>query len=59
MHILFVTGEYPPMPGGVGAYTQELAMALRNLDLQVSVLTSERAANPAASHQHGVRVLPV
>ena len=29
LHIMFVTGEYPPMPGGVGAYTHELAKALR------------------------------
>lgn len=60
MHIMFVTGEYPPMPGGVGAYTQELARALRLLDVQVSVLTSEAAADPAAINQAAqVRVLPV
>lgn len=59
MHIMFVTGEYPPMPGGVGAYTQELARALRNLDVQVSVLTSERAADPTVVQTNGVRVLPV
>ena len=45
-HVLFVTGEYPPMAGGVGAYTQALAQALGDLDVKVSVLTST-AAGPA------------
>jgi glycosyltransferase involved in cell wall biosynthesis len=59
MRILFVTGEYPPMQGGVGAYTQELARALRALDVQVNVLTCEQAAAPDAGMQaDGVRVLP-
>jgi glycosyltransferase involved in cell wall biosynthesis len=58
-HIMFVTGEYPPMAGGVGAYTHELAKALRNLGVQVSVLTSEAACDPAtAVHCGGCRVLP-
>ncbi len=60
LHIMFVTGEYPPMPGGVGAYTHELAKALRGLDVQVSVLTAEAAADPSvAANPQGVRVLPV
>jgi glycosyltransferase involved in cell wall biosynthesis len=40
MHILFVTAEYPPVPGGVGAYTGELGRSLAGLGCQVSVLTS-------------------
>ena len=43
-HILFVTGEYPPMSGGVGAYTAEVAAALAQRGWQVSVLTSAAAA---------------
>ena len=43
MHILLVTGEYPPMQGGVGAYTAALAQALSALGVQVSVLTDRRA----------------
>lgn len=39
MHILFVTGEYPPMPGGVGAYTAELAQALGHLGITISIIT--------------------
>ena len=42
MHILFVTGEYPPLAGGVGAYTAELRRALLAKGVQVSVLTDQR-----------------
>lgn len=59
MHILFVTGEYPPMQGGVGAYTRELARALYSLHVRVSVLTSQRAAQPNCAEFDGcIRVLP-
>ena len=40
MHIMFVTGEYPPQQGGVGAYTAELGRALAELGVRVSVVTS-------------------
>jgi glycosyltransferase involved in cell wall biosynthesis len=57
---MFVTGEYPPMPGGVGAYTQELAKGLRSLGVQITILTAEAACDPAtAVHGGGCRVLPV
>ena len=60
LHIMFVTGEYPPMPGGVGAYTHELAKALRGLGVQVTILTAEAACDPeTAVHCGGCRVLPV
>lgn len=44
MRILFVTGSYPPMKCGVGAYTQKLAhsLALRG-ECKVMVLTDRRA----------------
>lgn len=54
MRILLVTGEYPPMQGGVGAYTQALGTALGRLGTQVSVLTARGAAlspRPADSPQ--------
>jgi len=38
MHILLITGEYPPMQGGVGDYTRELARAFVALGHQTSVL---------------------
>ncbi len=40
MHIMFVTGEYPPQQGGVGAYTAELGRALVEQGVRVSVVTS-------------------
>lgn len=43
MRILFVTGEFPPMQGGVGDYTREIALALTKLGCQVHVATSVQA----------------
>ena len=47
MHILFVTGEYPPRHGGVGAYTAALAATLAAQQQQVSVLTTQHGHAPA------------
>ncbi len=41
MHILFVTAEYPPLPGGLGAYTAALGHALQAQGQQVSILTGD------------------
>lgn len=57
VHVLFITGEYPPMQGGVGAYTAELGTALAALGAEVSVLTSTQAG--AQRVERGVHVLPV
>ncbi|HSN77929.1 MAG TPA: glycosyltransferase family 4 protein [Anaerolineae bacterium] len=43
MRVLFVTGEYPPMQGGVGDYTWSLGRALTALGVDVHVLTSYEA----------------
>jgi glycosyltransferase involved in cell wall biosynthesis len=43
MRVLFVTGEFPPMQGGVGDYTRELGLALRSLGCEVHVVTSRQA----------------
>ena len=40
VRILFVSGEYPSMQGGVGDYTQRLSRALGALGADVHVLTS-------------------
>lgn len=40
MRILFITGEYPPQPGGVGDYTQRLAQHLTIAGHEVITLTS-------------------
>ena len=48
-HILFITGEYPPLTGGVGAYTRKLAHALVDLGWQASVLTTAQLAEQTAA----------
>ncbi len=37
-----VTTEYPPMPGGVGRYTENLTKSLRKMGLEVYVLCNEK-----------------
>jgi glycosyltransferase involved in cell wall biosynthesis len=39
MRVLFITGEYPAMQGGVGDYTRQLSRALGALGVDVHVLT--------------------
>lgn len=43
MRIGFITGEYPPTEGGVGAFTHELAVALAALGHEIHILTHRRA----------------
>ena len=43
MKIGLVTGEYPPMEGGVGAFTRELAKEFSRTGNEVHVITSRRA----------------
>lgn len=40
MRILFITGEYPPQPGGVGDYTQRLAQTLASAGIEAITLTA-------------------
>lgn len=49
LRIGLVTGEYPPMEGGVGAYTRELAAALAALGHEVHVITDRRARPEGAT----------
>jgi glycosyltransferase involved in cell wall biosynthesis len=44
MRVGLVTGEYAPMPGGVGDFTRELGAALVALGAEVHVITVDRAA---------------
>lgn len=46
MRIGWITGEYPPMQGGVGAYTQILAQQIRDLGHACLIFTDQRAASP-------------
>ena len=41
MHILLISGEYPPMQGGVGDYTREMAREFAAQGHQASVLTPD------------------
>ncbi|MBN1136182.1 MAG: glycosyltransferase family 4 protein [Anaerolineae bacterium] len=43
MKVLFVTGEFPPMQGGVGDYTREIGLALGDLGCEVAVASSTQA----------------
>lgn len=54
MKVLFVSGEFPPMQGGVGDYTRELGLALAEQGCTVQVLTSA-----AAGAVEGLAVYPV
>ncbi len=56
MRILFVTGEYPAMQGGVGDYTRRLSQALGAQGADVHVLTHSDAGGdhlrvPAAAYE--------
>ncbi|MCA9970558.1 MAG: glycosyltransferase family 4 protein, partial [Anaerolineales bacterium] len=51
MRIGLVTGEYPPMEGGVGAFTRELARALADLGHEIHVLTSREARPKTADRR--------
>lgn len=42
MRILFITGEYPPQPGGVGDYTQRLAQTLASAGHEAITLTATK-----------------
>jgi glycosyltransferase involved in cell wall biosynthesis len=58
MKLGLVTGEFPPMQGGVGDYTHELARALAALGVEVHVITDTRCKNtdlpPSTFHLHPV-----
>jgi glycosyltransferase involved in cell wall biosynthesis len=58
MHILLISGEYPPMQGGVGDYTRELARAFVAQRHTVSVLVPSALADAYAEQAAGWRVLP-
>ena len=51
MRIGMVTGEYPPLQGGVGDYTRELAQALLVLGHEIHVITDARCAEERPSSQ--------
>lgn len=46
MRVGLVTGEFPPMEGGVGAFTEQLGRALHELGHEVHFITSRIARPP-------------
>jgi glycosyltransferase involved in cell wall biosynthesis len=56
MRIGLVTGEYPPMPGGIGDFSRQLAIGLARLGAEVHVITDVRGCDDGGP---GVRVHPV
>lgn len=50
LKIGLVTGEYPPLQGGVGAFTQELGQALAHQGHEIHIITSA-AARPEQKRQ--------
>lgn len=60
MRVCFLTGEYPPMRGGVGDYTREISLAMQALGVEVGVVTSRRAAaEQSVDPPAGPRVYPI
>ncbi len=49
MRILLISGEYPPMQGGVGDYTHEMGKAFIALGAEAWVLTSTQGRGPEPS----------
>ncbi|MCD6285656.1 MAG: glycosyltransferase family 4 protein [Anaerolineae bacterium] len=56
MRIGIITGEYPPMEGGVGAFTQELSLALHDLGHQIHILTTSTGAAGGETVETGLMV---
>jgi glycosyltransferase involved in cell wall biosynthesis len=56
MRIAFITGEYPPMEGGVGAFTREVARAAAKMGSEVLVVTRTGGAEVA---ELDVKVYPL
>jgi glycosyltransferase involved in cell wall biosynthesis len=57
MHIGLITGEFPPMQGGVGDFTHELGKALAAQGCRVSVITSKTAGSKRQAD--GIAVFPI
>jgi glycosyltransferase involved in cell wall biosynthesis len=56
MKVCFLTGEYPPMQGGIADHTAHLARHLIPLGVEVSVLTSRKATRHPESPISGLSV---
>jgi len=54
-----VSGEFPPLEGGVGAFTQELARALHTAGHEIHVITSRKARPAAVKQSFSTRKDPI
>jgi glycosyltransferase involved in cell wall biosynthesis len=59
MRIGLVTGEYPPLEGGVGAFTEQLARALAARGHEAHVITTRRARPADAERKPSALFEPV
>ena len=59
MRVGLVTGEYPPLEGGVGAFTEQLARALAARGHEIHVITTKRARPTDAPRQASALFAPV
>jgi len=55
MRVFLLSGEFPPLQGGMGDYTKELGQALATLGVEVHVMTS----TPGDSVPEGLMVHPL
>ena len=56
MKIGLVTAEYPPMQGGVGDFSHEIAKAMATLGHEVHIITNFKQVSNSKSEEDGVRV---
>ena len=59
MKVCFLTGEFPPMQGGVADHTSHLARCLGELGVEVSVVTSRKVASDPLSSVTGLDIYPI
>jgi hypothetical protein len=55
MKVCFLTGEYPPMQGGVADHTAHLARHLIGLGMEVSILTSYKCQIDESANRQPIR----
>ena len=56
-HIVIVTSEFPPQPGGIGNHAYNLALYLSKQNFTVQVITDQRSEN-GEEEEHFDRTLP-
>ena len=56
-HIVIVTSEFPPQPGGIGNHAYNLALYLSKMEFSVEVIADQRSETGKEEHQFD-RTLP-